>query len=80
MSEVWVRTQGGDRLVRIKDIVAISEKWETTEKCFFNVVVPGHVLGAYERRERAVAVLDEIQGLIAKGCGSAFVYLMPEKE
>lgn len=55
--ELWIRSQDKDYLMPIEDIIS-----EFSGSLFYK----GIILGYYKTKERALEVLDEIQGLFIK--------------
>ena len=67
--DLWVRSQDRKRLLKV-DLLSIKD--------FFNIVSDDfYVLGTYETEERALEVLDEIQGKIVEGMIK--IYEMPKE-
>ncbi len=74
MNGIWIRSQDKNRLIFATNVY-ISDYGN-----FTLVKVDSRIIGEYPTKERALQVLDEIQGYIACGAIEAHevVYIMPE--
>ena len=65
--ELWIRSQDKKRLTKIEDVYMVEDFYKKDNilsfpKYYIGNTLVGH-LGIYKTKERALEVLDEIQGL-----------------
>lgn len=60
--ELWIRTQDKTTLIRSYEIYIIEQQ----NRYLIRAKRTSHILGSYDTYERALEVLDEIQGLFIK--------------
>ena len=72
--ELWIRSQDRDYLIKVKSLVIEESKFN-----IYQIFGDGRYLGTYKTKERALEVLDEIQGKLnirhCDGMGAEFIVL-----
>ena len=85
MSELWIRSQDKEMLIKVDELSIINNSFDM-ETINWVVSSGTHWLGHYSSKQRALEILDEIQGYIVKiekygkdTPEALFVYQMPKE-